>query len=105
MNNLQRILIHGTGPASIQLAVTLKDHLNCCIGIAGRPSVRSASVFAALEQSNGRIQVSIQNEKHQSLAGECSIDHVFKGYDTIEGNGIHSFWRLPPMRISMCWNK
>ncbi|MCW3794911.1 opine metallophore biosynthesis dehydrogenase [Paenibacillus sp. LS1] len=85
MSNLQRILLLGTGPASIQLAVTLKDHLNCCIGIAGRQSVRSASIFAALEQSNGLIQVSIQNEKHQSLAGECYVDHVFKGYDTIDG--------------------
>ncbi|MGN7415374.1 opine metallophore biosynthesis dehydrogenase [Paenibacillus sp. SAF-068] len=85
MNNLQRILILGTGPASIQLAVTLKNHLNCCIGIAGRQTVRSASVFAALEQSNGHVQVSIQNEKHQPLAGECFIDHVFKGYDTTQG--------------------
>lgn len=101
MSNLQRILILGTGPASIQLAITLKDHLNCCIGIAGRQSVRSASVFSALEQSNGRIQVSIQNEKHQPLEGECVVDHVFKGYDTIKGNGTHSFWRLPPMLISM----
>ncbi|MGO4733377.1 opine metallophore biosynthesis dehydrogenase [Paenibacillus sp. 2KB_22] len=85
MSNLQRILILGTGPASIQLAVTLKDHLNCCIGIAGRPSVRSASVFETLEQSNGRVEVSIQNEKHQPLEGKCFVDHVFKGYDTIHG--------------------
>lgn len=85
MSNLQRILILGTGPASIQLAVTLKGHLNCCIGLAGRPSVRSASVFEALEQSNGCVDVSIQNEKHQPLAGKCFVDHVFKGYDTIQG--------------------
>ncbi|MEK3777829.1 opine metallophore biosynthesis dehydrogenase [Paenibacillus sp. FSL K6-4396] len=85
MSNLQRILILGTGPASIQLAVALKDHLNCCIGIAGRQSVRSASIFSALEESNQRIQVSIQNEKHQPLAGECVVDHVFQGYDTTQG--------------------
>ncbi len=85
MNYMQRVLLLGTGPASIQLAVILKNHLNSCIGIVGRESVRSESFFTALEQTDQRIRVDIQNEKHQRMEGECSIDQVFKGYSTVTG--------------------
>lgn len=85
MDGFQRILISGTGPVSIQLAVLFQTYLNCSIGIVGRESVRSASIFASLEQNDQRIQASIQNEQHQPLAGECTVDQVFHGYDTIEG--------------------
>lgn len=85
MSSFKRVLILGTGPASIQLAVTLKNKLNCCIGIAGRGSLRSESFFAALRQSNRRVRVDIQNEKHDQLQGECLVDHVFQGYGNITG--------------------
>lgn len=85
MSGVQRILLCGTGPASIQLAVTLKTHLGCHIGIAGRESVRSASFFAAIKQSQQQVQVTIQNEKHRPLAGVCTVDQVFKEYNTLEG--------------------
>lgn len=92
MSNLQRILILGTGPASIQLAVALKDHLNCCIGIAGdnrfvqhrffQPLKRAINVFrSAFKMRNiSRSQVSV------SLI-MCSRDMT-----PPRGNGIHSFW-------------
>ncbi|MCJ8015282.1 opine metallophore biosynthesis dehydrogenase [Paenibacillus sp. KQZ6P-2] len=85
MSGFQRVLLIGTGPASIQLAVTLKRQFNCTVGIVGRESMRSNSFFEAVLQSDGFIGASIQNEKHRPLAGECFIDRVFKGYETIEG--------------------
>ncbi|WP_342552628.1 opine metallophore biosynthesis dehydrogenase [Paenibacillus sp. FSL R7-0652] len=85
MSIVQRVLLCGTGPAAIQLAVTLKTHLGCHVGMAGRESVRSASFFASLEQSQRQVQVTIQNEKHRALAGGCTVDHLFKGYSTLEG--------------------
>nr|WP_154959659.1 opine metallophore biosynthesis dehydrogenase [Paenibacillus xylanexedens] len=85
MSGVGRVLLCGTGPVSIQLAVTLKIHLGCHVGMAGRESVRSASFFASLEQSQQQVQVTIQNEKHRPLAGECTVDQVFKGYNTLEG--------------------
>ncbi|MEK3825097.1 opine metallophore biosynthesis dehydrogenase [Paenibacillus sp. FSL K6-1558] len=85
MSGVERVLLCGTGPVSIQLAVTLKIHLGCHVGMAGRESVRSASFFASLEQSKQHVQVTIQNENHRPLAGECTVDQVFKGYNTLEG--------------------
>ncbi|MCM3134647.1 opine metallophore biosynthesis dehydrogenase [Paenibacillus polysaccharolyticus] len=85
MSGVERVLLCGTGPVSIQLAVSLKIHLGCHVGMAGRESVRSASFFASLEQSKQHIQVTIQNEKHRPLAGGCTVDQVFKGYNTLEG--------------------
>ncbi|TYS59546.1 DUF2338 family protein [Sutcliffiella horikoshii] len=85
MSNFKRVLILGTGPTSIQLAVNLKEQLDCYIGIVGRESVRSEAFFKALGQSNHLIRVSIQNEKHRAMKGECYLDQVFKGYETIQG--------------------
>ncbi|MBD0381839.1 opine metallophore biosynthesis dehydrogenase [Paenibacillus sedimenti] len=86
MSDFQRVLIAGTGPASIQMAVLLKSHLDCCVGIVGRQSVRSEPFFATLKQSDQRVRVDIQNEKHHALQGECRIDHVFHGYETVAGH-------------------
>ncbi|MFJ8260151.1 opine metallophore biosynthesis dehydrogenase [Peribacillus asahii] len=86
MSELKRVLILGTGPTSIQLAVNLKKQLNCCVGIAGRESVRSDKFFSALKQNDHLIRVSIQNEKHRAMEGECFIDQVFNGYETIQGD-------------------
>lgn len=85
MSDFKRILILGTGPTSIQLAVSLKKQLNCYVGIAGRESVRSESFFSALKQSNKLIKVTIQNEKHRNVEGEYSVDQIFKGYETVRG--------------------
>lgn len=85
MSDLKRILLLGTGPAAIQLAVLFKNRLNCHIGIVGRESVRSESFFTALKQNNRRIHADIQNEKHQQLEGDGVIDQIFRGYDTITG--------------------
>lgn len=85
MSRFRRVLLLGTGPTSIQLAVNFKNNLNCDVGIVGRESVRSESFFEAVKKSNHQIRVNIQNEKHQSIKGECVVDRVFKGYETIEG--------------------
>lgn len=86
MNHSKNILLLGTGPVSIQLAVLLKKYLGCCVGIAGRASVRSEPFFAALQQNNRLVCVDVQNEKkHRHMRGKCFIDHVFQGYKTITG--------------------
>lgn len=85
MSEFKRVLIVGTGPTSIQLAVNFKQQLNCYTGISGRESVRSEKVFGALKQSDQQICVSVQNEKHRNMAGECFVDQVFNGYGTIKG--------------------
>jgi hypothetical protein len=85
MSGFQKILLLGTGPASIQLAVALKKQFSCTLGIVGRESVRSESFFEAIRQTDGFIGASIQNEKHRPLAGECFIDRVFRGYESVEG--------------------
>ncbi|KKI90050.1 hypothetical protein WQ54_23325 [Bacillus sp. SA1-12] len=85
MNGFKRVLLLGTGPTSIQLAVNFKNHFNSYVGIAGRESVRSEMFFDALKQNEHLVRVSIQNEKHQNMKGECFVDQVFNGYVTIKG--------------------
>ncbi|OAS82207.1 opine metallophore biosynthesis dehydrogenase [Metabacillus litoralis] len=86
MSEFKRVLLFGTGPTSIQLAVNFKKKLNCYVGIAGRESIRSEKVFAELKQSDQLIRVSVQNEKHRGMEGECFVDQVFNGYGTINGD-------------------
>lgn len=85
MSVFQKVLLLGTGPAAVQLAVLLKKQGDSQVGIVGRESVRSAPFFSAVKQSNQRLSVHIQNEKHHRLAGECVLDHVFCGYETVAG--------------------
>ncbi|SEF71065.1 opine metallophore biosynthesis dehydrogenase [Paenibacillus sp. UNC499MF] len=86
MSHVQRVLLAGTGPASIQLAVLLKTYGNCRIGIAWRESARSRQFFAGLKQNGRRIRADIQNESHRRLQGECLVDEVFEGYETVAGH-------------------
>jgi len=81
----ERVLIAGTGPASVQMAVMLRSGWDCLIGIAGRQSTRSEPFFAALEQSGRRVSVDVQNRQHRALQGECRIDHVFPCYEAVAG--------------------
>ncbi|WP_017815110.1 opine metallophore biosynthesis dehydrogenase [Paenibacillus shenyangensis] len=85
MNEFGNVLLLGTGPVAIQLAVMLKNQLNCTIGIAGRPSSRSAQLMDALETSGGVVEVHIQNEQHHRMAGQCRMDHRYTGYPNITG--------------------
>lgn len=85
MSRLKRVLIAGTGPAAMQLAVMLKNRMNCCVAVAGRESVRSEPFFAAVHDSGRRIRVDVQNDKHRQLEGECFVDDVFHGYGTVSG--------------------
>lgn len=85
MSEPSRILIAGTGPTAVQLAVLLKNHLGCVVGVAGRTSTRSGTFFASLRQSEGSLRVEVQNEKHHRLAGSCTLDEHFVGYDTVAG--------------------
>ncbi|WP_281884780.1 opine metallophore biosynthesis dehydrogenase [Paenibacillus sp. YYML68] len=86
MNPNSHILIAGTGPVSIQMAVLLKQRLQAYVGIAGRPSSRSAPFFESLRQHEHYVYVEIQNEKHQAVQGECRVDELFYTYNTVAGS-------------------
>lgn len=81
----KRVLLAGTGPASVQLAVMVKNRLGCKVGLAGRQSVRSRTFFQSLEVHQDHILVSVQNQKNERMIGECKVDHVYPGFETVEG--------------------
>lgn len=85
MNSSRNVLLAGTGPVAVQFAVMLKRYWNCRVGIAGRHSLRSASFYEALEQSNGKICVQAQSAQHQMLEGEYLIDNWYQSYASVEG--------------------
>ncbi|MFJ7698751.1 opine metallophore biosynthesis dehydrogenase [Lysinibacillus fusiformis] len=86
MTYFNSVLILGTGPTAIQLAVNFKHYFTSKVAIAGRESIRSQKVFDSIVQHQLALQVSVQNNQHQPVAGECTIDELFKGYHTINGN-------------------
>lgn len=91
MSNLQRILILGTGPASIQLAVTLKDHLNCCIGIAGdnRFVQRPYSQLSNRAMGVFRSAFKMRNISHSQVS--VSLIMCSRDMTPPRGNGTHLF--------------
>lgn len=85
MNDFQRILLLGTGPASVQLAVMFKRLWQSRVAVAGRESVRSAAFFEALQDGRSLATASAQNEKHRAMEGECAFDPVFRGFESVRG--------------------
>lgn len=85
MSDFRSVLIIGAGPAALQLAVLFKSLRRCRVGVAGRLSVRSAPLFAALRHSGRLVRADVQNDKHRPLAGECRLDDVFEGCEQIDG--------------------
>ncbi|MFF2175841.1 opine metallophore biosynthesis dehydrogenase [Lysinibacillus sp. NPDC058147] len=86
MTYFNKVLLLGTGPTVIQLAVNFKNYYNGKVAIAGRESLRSKIFFETIVQHQLALKVYIQNIQHQSVAGKCTIDTFFKGYHTISGN-------------------
>jgi hypothetical protein len=95
MNDFGRVLIAGTGPTSVQLAVMMKNHLRCAVGIAGRESQRSETFFSALAQCGGVLRVDVQNSTHHKLAGESEVDEVFRRYESVTGE-----WRTLVLSVT-----
>lgn len=85
MSDLGRVLIAGTGPTSVQLAVMVKERLGSAVGIAGRESARSATFFSALEGNGRAVRVDVQNDQHRAAAGECRVDELYQGYEAVTG--------------------
>lgn len=99
MMYFNRVLLLGTGPTAIQLAVNFKHYFTSKVAIAGRESIRSHMVFDSIVQHQLALQVSVQNRQHQSVAGECTIDELFKGFHTINCNWDTLFYVLLQIRI------
>lgn len=86
MTDFSNVLLLGTGPTAIQLAVNFKNYFNSKVAIAGRESLRSKAFFENVIQHQLALNVYVQNKQHQSVAGECTIDALFKGYHSVSGN-------------------
>jgi hypothetical protein len=95
MNDFGGVLIAGTGPTAVQLAVIVKNRLRCAVGVAGRESHRSGAFFSALAQSGGVLLVDVQNSTHHELAGECELDAVFRRYESVTGE-----WRTLVLTVT-----
>ncbi|WP_107841817.1 opine metallophore biosynthesis dehydrogenase [Metasolibacillus meyeri] len=86
MTYFKKVLLLGTGPTVVQLAVNFKNYCSDAVAIAGRESLRSKIFFESIVQHEFALKVSIQNKQHQSVAGECTINTFFEGYHKISGN-------------------
>jgi hypothetical protein len=86
MDMLNSVLVAGTGPSAVQLAVLLKRWRSGHVGIAGRRSVRSAPFFDALAQSGGTVAVDASDPKLEALEGQYVIDASFQSYKEVEGS-------------------
>ncbi|MGE7839330.1 opine metallophore biosynthesis dehydrogenase [Lysinibacillus sp. NPDC093712] len=86
MTDFNNVLLLGTGPTAIQLAVNFKNYFNNKVAIAGRESLRSKAFFETVIQHQLALKVNVQNQQHQSVAGQCTIDAFFKGYHLVSGN-------------------
>ncbi len=86
MTDFNNVLLLGTGPTAIQLAVNFKNYFNSKVAIGGRESLRSKAFFKAVVQHHLVFKVNVQNQQHQSVAGQCTIDAFFKGYHLVSGN-------------------
>ncbi|TDV44230.1 opine metallophore biosynthesis dehydrogenase [Actinophytocola oryzae] len=95
MNDFERVLIAGTGPTSLQLAVMVKDRPGSVVAIAGRKSVRSDGFFLAFRESDRKVRVDVQNDKNRGAAGECVVDELFQGFETVAGE-----WRMLVLAVT-----
>ncbi|MFS0726925.1 opine metallophore biosynthesis dehydrogenase [Paenibacillus sp. 1P07SE] len=85
MSPLDRVLIAGTGPAAIQLAVLLKRWRGSRVGIAGRSSVRSEPFFTALRHNGSLLTAEESKPQLAPFAGECRLDACYHGFASVEG--------------------
>jgi|GEM_PF-140663 len=86
MSGLDRVLIAGTGPTAIQLAVLLKRWHGSSVSIAGRRSVRSAPLFEALKHDGNLLSAEAGKPSLAAMAGECRLDACFVGYESVRGD-------------------
>lgn len=86
MSALDRVLIAGTGPAAVQLAVLLKRWHGSSVAIVGRRSVRSAPFFEALEHNGNLLSAEAGKPTLTALAGECRLDACYTDYTSVRGD-------------------
>ncbi|QGG57825.1 opine metallophore biosynthesis dehydrogenase [Paenibacillus sp. B01] len=86
MSALGRVLVLGTGPAAVQLAVLFRQRLQAPVGMAGRRSLRSEPFFAAAQRQDRRLRAEVQNRLHERLAGECALESLHAGIGSVEGS-------------------
>ncbi|WP_281187081.1 staphylopine biosynthesis dehydrogenase [Staphylococcus schleiferi] len=79
------VLIAGTGPVAIQLAVLFDQYSDNQIAMASRSlqSEKSRKFIEAYQQTQ-KVEVSVQNEAHQQLAGEATLANVYESYHDIQ---------------------
>lgn len=85
-NKLNKIMILGSGPVSIQVAVLLKKYKsNVEIGISGRGSKASIKTCEDIKAAKMNVDIKVQNQSHKKMSGEVKINYVFSDYESIVG--------------------
>ncbi|NBK47246.1 staphylopine biosynthesis dehydrogenase [Staphylococcus delphini] len=78
------VLIAGTGPVAVQLAVLLKRHTSHNVDMVGRGrETEKSRQFWTAYQAAPELEVRVQNEMHASLAGTASLGQLYDSYEAV----------------------
>ncbi|WP_086428763.1 staphylopine biosynthesis dehydrogenase [Staphylococcus cornubiensis] len=78
------VLIAGTGPVAVQLAVLFKRYTSHAVDMVGRGrATEKARQFWTAYQTAQQLEVRVQNDLHASLAGTASLGQVYDSYETV----------------------
>ncbi|ARJ50980.1 staphylopine biosynthesis dehydrogenase [Staphylococcus lutrae] len=79
------ILIAGTGPVAVQLAVLFGRYTSHHIDMVGRGADSEKSQqFMTAYKAQAQLKVSVQNELHAALAGETVLGRLYDKYEDVE---------------------
>ncbi|WP_019166929.1 staphylopine biosynthesis dehydrogenase [Staphylococcus delphini] len=78
------VLIAGTGPVAVQLAVLFKRHTPHNVDMVGRGcETEKSRQFWTAYQAAPELEVRVQNELHASLAGTTSLGQLYDSYEAV----------------------
>ncbi|HEC2187579.1 TPA: staphylopine biosynthesis dehydrogenase [Staphylococcus delphini] len=78
------ILIAGTGPVGVQLAILFQRYTTHRIDMVGRGKASEKSRrFYEAYQAAPQLEVRVQNELHAALAGTAELGQLYDAYETV----------------------
>lgn len=79
------VLIAGTGPVAVQLAVLFKTYTTHHVDMVGRSDVSAkAQQFWQAYQNAQQLEVQVQNDLHMALAGTATLGRLYERYEAVE---------------------
>ncbi|NCJ15620.1 staphylopine biosynthesis dehydrogenase [Staphylococcus pseudintermedius] len=79
------VLIAGTGPVAVQLAVLFKTYTTHHVDMVGRSDVSAkAQQFWQAYQNAQQLEAQVQNDLHTSLAGTATLGRLYERYEAVE---------------------